>query len=143
MVSGALGSLISYSIVYPIEMVRNLVMINKLPKDISFFQAYRRLLMLYGPIGQFKGLGLLAFENVPYFAIQFTCFECLQEFLKTRKNKEFLSNADNLMAGSLSSLTALLLTYPLDLVRRRKSVEIYFKKNSKGYLNIFRNIWVK
>ncbi|PVD37962.1 hypothetical protein C0Q70_00564 [Pomacea canaliculata] len=88
----------------------------------SVLSSLRQVLFKEGFVGLFKGNGVQMLRIFPYAAIQFSTFEQYKKFLKP-----FFSNhphVNKLVAGSLAGLTAVFVTYPLDVVRSRVAFEL-------------------
>ena len=76
-----------------------------------------------GARGYFKGNGAMMVRIFPYAAIQFMSYEQYKRLLKPH----FRSNSHGytLVAGSLTGITAVTFTYPLDVVRARLAYQVY------------------
>ncbi|CAL8463278.1 g2812 [Coccomyxa elongata] len=90
-------------------------------------ETLRNILETEGPIGLFRGNGASVLRIVPYAALHFGAYEYYRDLLVKgactslgKRVEEFtVPPALDLVAGSAAGATAVLVTYPLDLVRTR------------------------
>ena len=98
----------------------------------SHYQNYRvlgGLLAIWkqeGFIGYFKGNGAMMVRIFPYAAIQFMSYEQYKKLLKPYFNQT--THTSKLLAGSLTGVTAVTFTYPLDVVRARLAFQVHEKR---------------
>lgn len=73
-------------------------------------------------LGLYKGNGAQMVRIFPYGAVQFLSFEIYKKMLKEHLNTK--SHASKFVAGSAAGVTAVLATYPLDVVRARLAFQV-------------------
>jgi len=90
-----------------------------------------------GFFGLFKGNGTNVIRIAPYSAVQFFSFEKYKIFLASHPIlKKRNVTIENLIAGAFAGLTALISTYPLDLIRTRLTIQTTEQKYN-GILHTF------
>lgn len=92
----------------------------------SIFNAFQAIYKNEGFLGYYKGNGAMMVRVFPYAAIQFMSYEQYKRLLKPffERNSHF----GKLLAGSMTGVTAVTFTYPLDMVRARLAYQVYEKK---------------
>jgi len=85
-----------------------------------------------GPIGYFRGNGTNIIRIFPYSAVQFASYERYKQALQIWYKHQELSPVQNLYAGSLAGITCVIVTYPLDIIRTRLSVQSIDNIKYKG-----------
>ena len=68
----------------------------------------------------FKGLQATWLSVVPYSGIKFVVFEATKKFVLNHKQKNSLTDIENLIAGAMAGMVASTVTYPVEVLRRRK-----------------------
>ena len=81
--------------------------------------------------GYFKGNGAMMVRIFPYAAIQFMAYEQYKRLLKPYFKPN--THTNKLVAGSMTGVTAVSFTYPLDVVRARLAYQVYERR--------YRSIW--
>ena len=79
-----------------------------------------------GFLGYYKGNGAMMVRIFPYAAIQFMSYEQYKKLLRPYFNKR--THTSKLVAGSMTGITAVTFTYPLDVVRARLAYQVHEKK---------------
>lgn len=87
-----------------------------------------------GAHGYFKGNGAMMVRIFPYAAIQFMSYEQFKHLLKPHFKAS--SHSYKLLAGSLTGITAVTCTYPLDVVRARLAYQVYERR----YLGVWHTL---
>ncbi|XP_074856326.1 solute carrier family 25 member 16 isoform X2 [Carettochelys insculpta] len=77
----------------------------------------------------------------PYGAIQFTAFDKYKKLIKEELG--IFGHVHNLLAGSMAGITAVLCTYPLDMVRARLAFQIKGEHKYTGIIHEFKTIYTK
>ncbi|XP_076436161.1 solute carrier family 25 member 16-like [Babylonia areolata] len=122
-VAGGVAGCCAKSAVAPLDRVKILMQAhNTHYKDLGVYGTFKEVLTKEGALGLFKGNGVQMIRIFPYAAIQFTAFEQYKDWLKPRIPNH--PHLDRLLAGSLAGLTAVLITYPLDVVRSRVAFQV-------------------
>ena len=122
--AGAIGGGLAYNFVYPIDFARTMVSINSVPNDIPFFKILNHLRKKYGFFNMYKGLGANWVGVLPYCGLKFFFFEYFKSFFQKFRNIEKLGKSDNLIAGGLAGALACTITYPLDVIRKRRQTQL-------------------
>ena len=76
-----------------------------------------------GLLGYFKGNGAMMVRIFPYAAIQFMSYEQYKRLLKPFFSAN--THTNKLVAGSMTGITSVTCTYPLDVVRARLAYQVY------------------
>ncbi|KAG7512712.1 graves disease carrier protein [Solea senegalensis] len=77
----------------------------------------------------------------PYGAIQFMAFDYYKKLLSKRIG--ISGHIHRLMAGSMAGLTAVICTYPLDVIRARLAFQVKGEHRYTGIANAFHTIYLK
>ena len=87
-----------------------------------------------GFLGYYKGNGAMMVRIFPYAAIQFMSYEQFKRLLRPyfRTN----THTSKLVAGSMTGITAVTCTYPLDVVRARLAYQVFETR----YLSIWHTL---
>ena len=87
-----------------------------------------------GFLGFYKGNGAQLVRIFPYAAIQFMAYEQYKKLLRPYFSQR--THTSKLIAGSMTGITAVTFTYPLDVVRAR----LAFQVHEKRYVSIWHTI---
>eukprot|EP00884_Botryococcus_braunii_P013784 jgi/Botrbrau1/22406/Bobra.0091s0011.1 len=120
LLAGGVAGGIAKSCVAPLERVKILFQTGQM-RDFTIQQTLVRVFQTEGVRGLWKGNGASVLRIVPYAAIHFGAYEHYRVLVgdalgSPRGN---VPPVIDLMAGSAAGATAVILTYPLDLVRTR------------------------
>ncbi|KAI9256272.1 mitochondrial carrier domain-containing protein [Sporodiniella umbellata] len=88
---------------------------------MGVFEAGRVILKRNGFVGLFQGHSVTLARIFPYAAIKFVAYEQFKVMLMPTQKQ--VTSRKQFVAGSLSGITSVLFTYPLDLVRVRMAYE--------------------
>jgi len=126
LVAGAIGGVISRTIVSPLEVVATINMVSTIA-DKSVLEELTKLWSDEGITGFFKGNGVNCLKVAPTKGIQFLCFEFLKRFILRiksylRKPLE-LDSLDRLVAGGFAGVIAATFVYPLETIKSVLTVE--------------------
>ncbi|XP_044276389.1 graves disease carrier protein isoform X1 [Varanus komodoensis] len=94
-----------------------------------------------GYLGFYKGNGAMMIRIFPYGAIQFTAFGQYKKIIK--KKLGISGHIHRLMAGSMAGITAVICTYPLDMVRARLAFQVKGDHERTGIIHTFKTIYTK
>ncbi|XP_075791045.1 solute carrier family 25 member 16 isoform X2 [Pelodiscus sinensis] len=94
-----------------------------------------------GFLGLYKGNGAMMIRIFPYGAIQFVAFEQYKKLIKVQLGISGLVH--NLLAGSMAGITAVICTYPLDMVRARLAFQVKGDHKYTGIIHAFKTIYTK
>lgn len=155
--AGGVAGAVSRTVVAPFERIKILFQTQGYPPQYtSVSQALAKIWRDDGLLGYFRGNGVNCVRIFPASALQFYCYETykriyLEEVLYARGQTD-LTPLQRLIPGGLAGITALVATYPLELVRARLTVqkERYYKgmwdclvkvAREEGPLQLFRGLW--
>lgn len=100
-------------------------------RDYSVFPAFVAIWRKEGFLGYYKGNGAMMVRIFPYAAIQFMSYEQYKRLLRPHFRTD--THTSKLVAGSMTGITAVTFTYPLDVVRARLAYQVYEAR--------YRGIW--
>lgn len=82
----------------------------------------------------YNGNGAQMVRVFPYAAIQFTTYELYREVAATLAGPT--SNLGSFLSGSMAGVTAVLCTYPLDMIRARLAFQVAGERRYSGILHV-------
>lgn len=154
---------------YPLDLIRTRLT-TELPGHENYkgiTDAFAKIFKSDGPRGFYAGLGPTMFVAVPNFAISYTVYGSLKEYVLEDELFYNLRRIDNdsgepmlglratLACGATSGLVSTLLTFPFDTVRRRMQIQSLHTSpenrktgrqlfinfiNEEGYIALYRGI---
>lgn len=134
LIAGGVAGGVAKTIVAPLERVKILFQTRSEFHNIGLLASFRRISKTEGLIGFYRGNGASVARIVPYAALHYMAYE--QYRRQINDNFPGMGNGPvvDLLAGSLSGGTAVLFTYPLDLVRTKLAYQVVDppKLNVKG-----------
>ena len=111
----------------PVDRLKILLQLHHKSYDkYSIFNAFKNIYKIEGFFGYFKGNGTMMVRVFPYAAIQFMSYEQYKRFLRPYFKEN--SHYSKFLAGSMTGVTAVTFTYPLDIVRARLAYQVHEKK---------------
>mmetsp|Transcript_4076 Transcript_4076/g.13384 ORF Transcript_4076/g.13384 Transcript_4076/m.13384 type:complete len:363 (-) Transcript_4076:294-1382(-) len=126
LVAGAIGGIISRTLVSPLEVVATVNMASEGAVG-SVLEELSALWASEGIVGFFKGNGANCLKVAPTKGIQFVTFECLKRFLGCRKwwasSSKELNPFDRLITGGMAGVVAAASAYPLETLKSVLTVE--------------------
>ncbi|KAL6064364.1 hypothetical protein QOT17_010942 [Balamuthia mandrillaris] len=155
LVAGGIAGAISRSSVAPLERLKIIFQTQPHPpKYTGVLQAMKLIYAEEGLLGFFKGNGTNVIRIVPASAIQFFSYE---QYKRLIFGNQDLGPLQRLLAGGMTGITALVATYPLELVRARLSIqagrtrsELAYKgmwhglnviAKKEGFLALYKGMW--
>lgn len=140
-ISGGLAGICAKTAVAPLDRVKILLQAhNQHYKHLGVFSTVRHVVSKEGFIGLYQGNGVQMLRIFPYAAIQFLSYE---HFKKLAKHVPVLAHSPNickLICGSLAGLTAVLITYPLDMIRARLAFQVKGEAIYDGIIHTIQSI---
>ena len=135
--SGAVAGSVACVACYPLDLVRTRLT-TELPgrehyKGIA--DALQKIIQAEGFRGLYSGIGPTLFVAVPNFAISYTVYGSLKEYvlddelfynlrkIDAKSGEETLGLQLTLLCGAASGTLATLVTYPFDTIRRRMQIQ--------------------
>jgi solute carrier family 25 (mitochondrial phosphate transporter), member 23/24/25/41 len=150
--AGAVAGAVSRSIVSPFERLKILqqTQFGPNPKYVGIVPSLRLIWREEGLRGYFRGNWANVLRIAPTSAFQFYFYD---SFLKlVQPNASALTSGDRLIAGGLAGGVTLALTYPLEFIRGRLTVQTEDKYRSlshafrsvvrkEGVLTLYKGLW--
>lgn len=128
--SGAFGGAVSMTLTYPLETTRSRL---SLQLNSSHYRGLIDALRTIPRNDLFRGLQMSIMGYAPFNAISFSTYFTYRDYL----NDIISVNSDvvKVIAGGMAGSTAIMVTYPSDLIRRRLQLQ-NFDKNVPTYTGI-------
>uniref|UniRef100_A0A8C5I156 Graves disease carrier protein n=1 Tax=Gouania willdenowi TaxID=441366 RepID=A0A8C5I156_GOUWI len=114
---------------------------NRHYKHLGVFSTLTAVPKKEGLLGLYKGNGAMMVRIFPYGAIQFMAFDRYKKLLS--KQLGISGHIHRLMAGSMAGMSAVICTYPLDVVRARLAFQVKGDHRYTGIINAFQTIYLK
>ncbi|XP_062375642.1 graves disease carrier protein [Sardina pilchardus] len=141
-VAGGVAGCCAKSTIAPLDRVKILLQAhNPHYKHLGVFATLKAVPQKEGFLGLYKGNGAMMVRIFPYGAIQFMAFDNYKKFLSKRLG--ISGHIHRLLAGSLAGMTAVICTYPLDVVRARLAFQVTGYHRYTGIANAFQTIYLK
>ncbi|RAL15696.1 solute carrier family 25 member 42 [Aspergillus homomorphus CBS 101889] len=124
-VAGGVAGAVSRTIVSPLERLKILLQIQSVGRNeyrLSIWKALVKIGKEEGWKGYLRGNGTNCIRIVPYSAVQFGSYNFYKKFAEPSPNTE-LSPVRRLICGGAAGVTSVTVTYPLDIVRTRLSIQ--------------------
>lgn len=127
-IAGGIAGALSRTVVSPFERVKILLQVqgSTVAYNQGIFGAIKQVYIEEGAPGLFRGNGLNCIRIFPYSAVQFVVYEWCKKYLfhvDGSLGKEQLQNWQRLVSGGLCGGVSVLVTYPLDLIKTRLSIQ--------------------
>ncbi|KAJ8248639.1 hypothetical protein GJAV_G00244170 [Gymnothorax javanicus] len=140
--AGGIAGCCAKSTIAPLDRVKILLQAqNPHYKHLGVLATLRAVPKKEGVLGLYKGNGAMMVRIFPYGAIQFMAFDNYKKLLSKRLG--ISSHIHRLMAGSLAGMTAVICTYPLDVIRARLAFQVKGEHKYSGIANAFQTIYQK
>lgn len=131
LVSGGVAGAVSRTSVAPLERIKILFQVQGLSakgaplRHVGIFESLVNLYQKEGVRGLWKGNGMNCVRVVPSSAIQFASYRLYKNLLfgDDGSGQVHLDTWMHVVAGGLAGATSTTLTYPLDLMRARRTVD--------------------
>eukprot|EP00729_Bicosta_minor_P007626 gene7627-28459_t len=122
-IAGGVAGMVSRTVIAPVERAKIVFQVS------SGQRSFRQLLGLFGELAKnegvlslWKGNSAAVTRVVPYLSTQFLCYEKYRRMLAGGDGGK-PSKLVSLGAGSTAGVTAVAITYPLDVVRARMALQ--------------------
>lgn len=126
-VAGGIAGVCAKTTTAPVDRLKILLQAeNKHYKQYRVMQGFYAIWKNEGFLGYYKGNGAMIVRIFPYAAIQFMSYEQYKKLLRPYFNQK--KHTSKLIAGSMTGITAVTFTYPLDFVRARLAYQVYERK---------------
>lgn len=137
LIAGGVAGGVAKTIVAPLERLKILFQTRSEFHNIGLLASFRRIAKTEGLLGFYRGNGASVARIVPYAALHYMAYEQYRRHIDYNFPAMGSSPVIDLLAGSLSGGTAVLFTYPLDLVRTKLAYQVVDtpKLNGKGAMS--------
>lgn len=123
LIAGGTAGAISRSAVAPLERLKIMYMCGgSMVRDVGVVASLRNILRDEGLKGFFRGNGANVIRIVPFTATQFASYHLLRSVV-TDGHSNTISSTNKFWCGVVSGVLATCLTYPLDFIRCRLSMQ--------------------
>ncbi|XP_077310397.1 LOW QUALITY PROTEIN: solute carrier family 25 member 16 [Lithobates pipiens] len=141
-VAGGVASCCAKSTIAPLDRIKILFQAQNIHyRHLGVLATIKAVKQKEGFLGFYKGNGAMMVRIFPYGAIQFMAFDRYKKFV--RKNISKSEHLSRLMAGSMAGITAVMCTYPLDMVRARLAFQVTGEHKYNGIIDAFKSIYTK
>ncbi|XP_066303608.1 solute carrier family 25 member 16-like [Branchiostoma lanceolatum] len=141
LLAGGIASCCAKTAVAPLDRTKILLQAhNSHYKHLGIYSTLDAIWRREGVRGWYKGNWCQMVRIFPYGAVQFMAFEQFKKTLTPALNHPHLAK---LLAGSLGGMAAVILTYPLDMVRVRLMFQVKGEHLYEGIWHTFRTIWAR
>lgn len=138
--AGGIAGCCAKTTIAPLDRVKILLQAhNPHYKDLGVFATLRSVPQKEGYLGLYKGNGAMMVRIFPYGAIQFMAFDQYKKLLS--KKLGISGHVHRLMAGSMAGITAVICTYPLDVIRVRLAFQVKGHHRYTGIIHAFQTIY--
>lgn len=124
--AGGVAGAVSRTVVSPLERLKILMQVQSAGRDaykLSVGQALKKMWVEEGWRGFMRGNGTNCIRIVPYSAVQFSSYNFYKRNIFESYPDAPLSPLTRLVCGGIAGITSVFLTYPLDIVRTRLSIQ--------------------
>lgn len=122
--AGGVAGAVSRTIVSPLERLKILLQVQSVGREeykLSIWRALVKMGREEGWRGFMRGNGTNCIRIIPYSAVQFGSYNFYKKFAESSNGD--MSAASRLVCGGIAGITSVTVTYPLDIVRTRLSIQ--------------------
>ncbi|OQR76298.1 graves disease carrier protein-like, partial [Tropilaelaps mercedesae] len=132
-VAGGVAGMTSKTAVAPLDRIKILLQAhNSAYAQHGVMSGLRGIVLKEGFRGLYKGNNAMMVRIFPYAAVQFLSFETYKKLFRESALGRHSPHASKFLAGSAAGVTAVLATYPLDMVRARLAFQVNGQHIYKG-----------
>lgn len=144
-ISGGIAGSVAKTLVAPIDRCKILLQVhNKHYEGFGILESFYRIVQKEGYLSLYKGNGAQMLRIFPYAAMQFTSYETFKSLNVNIFGEEAAHNIiNNLACGSLAGITAVSVTYPLDVIRSRLAFQFTGEHIYNGISDAVRKIYLE
>ncbi|KAL5714519.1 Mitochondrial carrier protein CoAc2 [Ranunculus cassubicifolius] len=125
LVAGGVAGGVAKTVVAPLERVKILFQTRRAEyHSVGLFGSFKKIAKNEGIIGFYRGNGASCVRIVPYAALHYMAYEEYRRCIILAFPDIQTGPSLDLMAGSLAGGTAVIVTYPLDLVRTKLAYQV-------------------
>lgn len=141
-VAGGVASCCAKSTIAPLDRIKILLQAQNVHyRHLGVLATVFAVKKNEGFLGLYKGNGAMMIRIFPYGAIQFMAFDKYKKLLRLKIGRS--EHVHRLMAGSMAGITAVIFTYPLDMVRARLAFQVKGELGYNGIIHTFKTIYTK
>ncbi|KAJ5498415.1 Mitochondrial carrier protein [Penicillium expansum] len=122
--AGGVAGAVSRTIVSPLERLKILLQIQSVGRTeyrLSIWKALVKMGREEGWRGFMRGNGTNCIRIIPYSAVQFGSYNFYKQFVESPDGE--MTPMSRLVCGGVAGITSVTITYPLDIVRTRLSIQ--------------------
>jgi len=124
--SGCVGGGVAITCTYPLETIRSRL---SLQTSNSHYKGFLDACRTIPTRDLFKGLRISVLGFAPFTALSFSTYFTYKEYLES--NTSWHSDIIKMVGGGMAGLSAVTITYPTDLIRRRLQLQNFDKSVPK------------
>lgn len=125
LIAGGVAGGIAKTAVAPLERVKILFQTRRSDfQNVGLLGSFQRIVRTEGLLGFYRGNGASVARIVPYAALHYTAYEQYRRWIILGFPNIGRGPVLDLVSGSLAGGTAVVFTYPLDLVRTRLAYQV-------------------
>ncbi|KAF5174920.1 Mitochondrial carrier protein [Thalictrum thalictroides] len=139
LVAGGVAGGFAKTVVAPLERVKILFQTRRAEfHSVGLLGSFKKIVKTEGVIGFYRGNGASVARIVPYAALHYMTYEQYRRWIILGLPDIGRGPSLDLLAGSFAGGTAVLFTYPLDLVRTKLAYQVVEPSNFniKGVLHV-------
>ncbi|CAH2322033.1 graves disease carrier [Pelobates cultripes] len=141
-VAGGVASCCAKTTIAPLDRIKILLQAQNIHyRHLGVLATVFAVRQKEGILGLYKGNGAMMVRIFPYGAIQFMAFDKYKKLISKKIGKS--EHIHRLMAGSMAGITAVIFTYPLDMVRARLAFQVKGEHRYNGIIHAFKIIYTK
>lgn len=142
-ISGGIAGSVAKTLVAPIDRCKILLQVHNVHYEgFGIFESFYRIVQKEGYFSLYKGNGAQMLRIFPYAAMQFTSYETYKRLNVVLFGPEASHKIlNNLACGSLAGITAVSVTYPLDVIRSRLAFQFKGEHIYNGITDAMRKIY--
>ncbi|XP_071451499.1 mitochondrial coenzyme A transporter SLC25A42-like [Hetaerina americana] len=134
-----MAGLLGHTATYPLDVARTTMAVSSPKEYRNLSETIRGTIKKEGIRGLYAGYSASLIGVVPNAAIRFGMYGLLKEAYAERKGAE-LNHLEQGVCGAVSGATAMLLTYPLEVVRRHQQMAALTDGKKKSFLDTIKTI---
>ncbi|KAJ5218293.1 mitochondrial carrier [Penicillium cinerascens] len=122
--AGGVAGAVSRTIVSPLERLKILLQVQTVGREAyksSIWKALVKMGREEGWRGFLRGNGTNCIRIIPYSAVQFGSYNFYKKFAESPEGE--MTPMSRLICGGIAGITSVTVTYPLDIVRTRLSIQ--------------------
>ncbi|CAO2842119.1 unnamed protein product [Amaranthus hypochondriacus] len=133
LIAGGVAGGVAKSAVAPLERIKILFQTRQAEfKSVGLSGSFSKIARTEGILGFYRGNGASVARIVPYAALHYMAYEEYRRWIILAYPDVWKGPVLDLLAGSFAGGTAVLFTYPLDLVRTKLAYQVVGPANLNG-----------